>query len=91
MVDRVGFEPTVSRLRAGCIANFATDPRLEGRDGIEPSLDRVAAGRLSTWLSALARPQGVDPCYQSFGDSDGRRTGTHMVGTERFELSTHGS
>lgn len=36
-------KPARSHQRFGCI---------EGEEGIEPTMDRVAAGRLSTWLFA---------------------------------------
>ncbi len=47
VVDRVGFEPTISRLRGGCCADLATDPRFQRAGGqgrnrtvVEPGCNR---------------------------------------------------
>ena len=49
---------------------------MEGEAGFEPAIVGLQPIAFASWLLALnmARPQGVEPCTQGFGDPDGRRT-----------------
>ena len=62
VVDRVGFEPTISRLRGGCCSDLATDPRCQRTGG--QGRNRTADGLIcSQPLCHLAtRPGAPSRC-----------------------------